>query len=68
MKGFVVIPALLHERIVKQGRISWNSDILQFVEPYKEDLPNFNCLKSEMDIGGGGGGGGRDVLDTKVCQ
>ena len=48
VKGFV--PALLHERIVKQGRASWNSDFLQFVEPYKVDLPDFDCLKSEMDI------------------
>ena len=50
VKGFIVIPALLHERIVRRGRAFWNSGFLQFVEPYKEDLPDFDCLRSEMDI------------------
>ena len=50
VKGFVVIPALLQERIVRHGRASWNSHLWQFVEPYKEDLPDFDCLISEMDI------------------
>ena len=48
VKGFVVVPALLHKRIVRHGRAFLNSDFLQFVK-LKEDLPDFDCLKSEMD-------------------
>ena len=50
VKGFSIIPTLMQERIIKQGRASWNTDFMEFAENYREDFPESESFKSELDI------------------
>ena len=50
VKGFTIILTLMQERIIKQGRASWNTDFMEFAEHYREDIPEFKSFKSELDI------------------
>ena len=50
VKGFVVIPKLLQEKLASSGRASWNADFLEFASLYQNYFPEFNSIKSEMDI------------------
>ena len=50
VKGFTIIPTLMQERIIKQGRASSNTDFMEFAENYREDFPESESFKSELDI------------------
>ena len=50
VKGLTIIPTLMQERTIKQGRASWNTDFMEFAEKYHEDFPEFKSFKSELDI------------------
>ena len=50
VKGFTIIPTLMQERVMKQGRASWNTDFMEFAENYREDFPELESFKSEMNI------------------
>ena len=40
----------MNQRVSKQGRASWNTDVMEFVQIYSDDLPEMESLKAEMDI------------------
>ena len=50
VKGLTIIPTLMQERVIKQGRASWKTDFMELSENYREDLPESESFKSEMDI------------------
>ena len=49
-KGFVVIPAIMTERVKQSGVGSWKAEFKEFLSAYESDLPNLRIVEAEMDI------------------